>query len=155
MTRIIACVTILSIALALPAAAGQELFKKGRLVLQQQERRMQLAVEVADSPEARSRGLMHRKTLADNAGMLFVFEDDQRWAFWMKNTLIPLSIVFIDRNWRVVDIRDMPVAESPEHGPFPVYQPDVPARYALEVKQGLLRRRGIGIGARVQFTLNE
>ncbi|MDQ7827507.1 MAG: DUF192 domain-containing protein [Armatimonadota bacterium] len=134
-----------------PAADGR-LFGRGRVVLEQGDRRLVLRVEVAETPEARARGLMFRRTLADDRGMLFIFEEDARWAFWMKNTLIPLSIAFIDRTWRVVDILDMAPASDPEHGPFPVYQPRAPARYALEVRQGLFRRKGIAVGARVHFT---
>jgi uncharacterized membrane protein (UPF0127 family) len=138
-----------------PAEGGTASFKRGTLVLSQDGRRVVLKVEVADTPEARAHGLMFRKSLRDDEGMLFVFTEDDRWAFWMKNTLVPLSIAFMDRNWRVVDIQDMPVAESPEHGPFPVYQSKAPARYALEVAQGFFTRKKIGVGARVQFTLNE
>jgi uncharacterized membrane protein (UPF0127 family) len=136
----------------LSAASEDRLFGRGRVVLEQGDRRLVLRVEVAETPEARARGLMFRRTLADDRGMLFIFEEDARWAFWMKNTLIPLSIAFIDRTWHVVEILDMALAPDPEHGPFPVYQPRAPARYALEVRQGLFRRKGIAVGARVHFT---
>jgi hypothetical protein len=142
-------------ALALPVGAADSLFKKGRVVLLSQGRRVALQVEVADTDEARGRGLMHRTQLADTEGMLFIFEEEERWAFWMKNTLIPLSIAFIDRHWRIIDIQDMAVAPSPQNGPFAIYKPQAPARYALEVRQGLFKKTGIGIGARVLFTLHE
>lgn len=136
-------------------AAGGPTFKRGTVVLSQDGWSVVLKVDVADTAETRSHGLMFRKSLRDDEGMLFIFQDDDRWAFWMKNTLVPLSIAFVDRTWRVVDIQDMPVAASPEHGPFPVYQSKAPARYALEVAQGLFIRKRIGVGARVQFTLHE
>ncbi|MGH7418216.1 MAG: DUF192 domain-containing protein, partial [Candidatus Rokuibacteriota bacterium] len=118
-------------------------------------RRVVLQVEVAATPEARSRGLMNRERLPDNAGMLFIFEEQHRWGFWMKNTLIPLSIAFIDRHWRVVDIQDMAVAPNPREGPFTIYESRAPALYALEVRQGLFKQKGIGVGARVVFTPRE
>lgn len=142
--------------LGAPPAGGADLpFKKGTLVLLAPGRRVVLQVDVADTPEARARGLMHRQTLADNMGMLFIFEEQHRWGFWMKNTLIPLSIAFIDRRWRVVDIQDMAVAPSPRDGPFTIYESRTPALYALEVRQGLFKQKGIEVGARVVFTPHE
>ncbi|MGH2452310.1 MAG: DUF192 domain-containing protein [bacterium] len=148
-------VTVAAPALGQPAAGANGLFKKGTLVLLASGRRVVLQVEVAATPEARSRGLMNRERLPDNAGMLFIFEEQHRWGFWMKNTLIPLSIAFIDRHWRVVDIQDMAVAPNPREGPFTIYESRAPALYALEVRQGLFKQRGIGVGARVVFTPRE
>src|SRR3990172_6030159 len=115
------------VALTLPARAAESLFKKGTLTLLAPGRRVLLEVEIADTPETRARGLMFRPKLRDNAGMLFVFEDEQRWGFWMKNTLIPLSIAFIDRYWKIVDIQDMTVAPNPQEGPFTIYESRAPA----------------------------
>jgi uncharacterized membrane protein (UPF0127 family) len=137
--------------LTLPVGAAESLFGKGTLTLLAAGRRVVLQVEVAETPEARARGLMFRPTLAENAGMLFVFEEEQRWGFWMKNTLIPLSVAFIDRHWRIVDIQDMAVAPDPQDGPFVIYEARAPARYALEVRQGLFRRYSVGVGARIIF----
>ncbi len=131
------------------------LFKKGTIVLIAPGRRVVLQVEVADTAMARSRGLMDRERLAADAGMLFVFEEAGRWGFWMKNTLIPLSIAFIDKNWRIVDIQDMAVAPNPREGPFTIYEARAPALYALEVRQGLFKQKGIGVGTRVIFTPHE
>lgn len=154
--RFFAITIVLAVTLALPADAANSLFKKGTVVLLTASgRRVTLQVEVADTPEARARGLMLRTGLPDTAGMLFVFEEEQRWGFWMKNTLIPLSIAFIDRRWRIVDIQDMAVAPSPQDGPFAIYEAKAPALYALEVRQGLFAQRGIPVGARVLFTLHE
>jgi len=153
----VALVLVLSLTAPIGGTAvnGKATFKRGTLVLTQDERRVTLKVEVADTSEARTQGLMFRKSLGDDEGMLFVFSAEEPLAFWMKNTLIPLSIAFIDRNWRIVDIQDMAVAKDPEHGPFPVYPSKVPARYALEVNQGFFARKKIGVGARVHFTLHE
>jgi len=128
-------------------------FKQGTLTITQDAKRVVLQIEVADTPEARSQGLMSRRRLADNAGMLFIFEEQGSWGFWMKNTLIPLSIAFIDENWMIVDIKDMKVAPSPANGPFDIYESATPFKYALEVNRGYFRTKGIGAGAKVRFEL--
>ncbi|MCL2174548.1 MAG: DUF192 domain-containing protein [Treponema sp.] len=96
--------------------------------------------EIASNDEERNKGLMHRKSLKDGRGMLFVYERDQVMSFWMKNTLIPLSIAFITSDGRIIDIRDM----------YPHNETSVTssrsARYALEVPQGWFSRAGIQIG---------
>lgn len=132
--------------LAVPAAA-QVRFKRGTLTLVQNARSAVLQVEVADTPASRAQGLMHRARLPENAGMLFIFEETGHWGFWMKNTLIPLSIAFIGEDRRIVDIVDMAVAADPQEGPFPIYESAKPFRYALEVNQGYFRRKGLGVGA--------
>lgn len=100
--------------------------------------------EVADTPATRMQGLMHRKTLARNAGMVFVFDEDAVHCMWMKNTFIPLSVAFIDRGGAIINIADMrPQTEEPHCA-------QRPARYALEMNRGWFAERGIGPGARVR-----
>ncbi len=123
--------------------------RRGMLVLVQDKIRVTLNVEIAETPESRQLGLMNRPSLPDDAGMLFVFETTSIWAFWMKNTLIPLSVAFIDDQWKIVDIQDMRVGPNPETGRLDIYEAAKPSRYALEVNQGLFARRGIGVGAKV------
>ncbi|MDR7533805.1 MAG: DUF192 domain-containing protein [Armatimonadota bacterium] len=136
------------------AAAGpQPRFGRGTLVFVQDGRRVRLAVEIADTPEARAHGLMYRRHLDEHAGMLFVFDEDARWGFWMKNTFIPLSIGFLDRTWRLLEIVDMAVAADPTQGPWPVYEPSRAYRYALEVNQGYFARRGLTPGARAELVV--
>jgi uncharacterized membrane protein (UPF0127 family) len=78
-----------------------------------------------------------------------VFDETQRLSFWMKNTLIPLSIAFIDPGWRINDIQDM---DPPKPGgQIPIYLSKHPARYALEVNQSFFRRHGFTVGARVVY----
>ena len=97
-------------------------------------------VEIARTDEERGKGLMFRKSLPDGEGMLFIFEREQQLFFWMKNTLIPLSIAYITSNGRIVEIKDMqPLNESPVPS-------SVPVRYALEVPQGWFSRAGIKPG---------
>jgi uncharacterized membrane protein (UPF0127 family) len=123
--------------------------RRGTLALVQGKVRVNLNVEIADTPESRQLGLMNRPSLPDDAGMLFVFESTSRLAFWMKNTLIPLSVAFIDDQWKIVDIQDMRVGPNPETGRLDIYEAAKPSRYALEVNQGLFARRGIGVGAKI------
>jgi len=124
---------------------------RGTLRVYQNGLRATLQVEIVASIETRSRGLMFRKSLPEDAGMLFVFEVDGRWGFWMKNTLIPLSIGFIDSRWRLLEVMDMQVAPDPSNGPFTIYEPSSPYRYALEVNQGYFKRKGIAPGARTEL----
>jgi uncharacterized membrane protein (UPF0127 family) len=102
-----------------------------------------LLAEVADSDTERERGLMFRKDLADGAGMLFVFPSDQRLAFWMKNTQVPLSIAWIDSDGTISRMQDMtPFSLAP-------VESDRFVRYALEVPQGWFVRSGVQAGDRV------
>ena len=110
-------------------------------------------LEVAATYEARQTGLMKRDSMPDDHGMIFVFAYEQPLGFWMKNTLIPLSIAFIDDDWVIVDTKDMKVAPSPANGPFNIYESAKPFKYALEVNRGYFRTKGIGAGAKVRFEL--
>ena len=103
-----------------------------------------LSIEVADTPEERSIGLMNRESLPADAGMLFDFQADVQVGFWMKNTLIPLSIAFIDKDGVIVHIEDMEPHTRDSH---PAARP---AKYALEVNRGWFRKRGIKPGAKIE-----
>ncbi len=108
---------------------------------------VRVRVEIADDDFERGRGLMYRTALAENRGMLFVYEVEQKPSFWMKNTLIPLSIAFMDAEGRIVDIQDMePLDDDP-----PSYVSAEPARYALEVNQGFFEERGVEVGDRAEL----
>lgn len=105
-----------------------------------------LVVEVADNPQRSARGLMYRTSLDEGKGMLFVFEGEEHRSFWMKNTFIPLSIGFFDRNKKLVDIQDMdPVKSEMDVNP-PSYMSAAPATYALEVPRGWFQKHKIKIG---------
>jgi uncharacterized protein len=108
-------------------------------------------VEVADSEFEREVGLMCRASLAPNSGMLFEFDTVSTDAFWMKNTLIPLSIAFLDADWRIVTLLDMPVAPNPLTGPYANYSATGPYRYAIEVNEGFFDHHGITPSALVTF----
>jgi len=100
-------------------------------------------VEVADSDEERRRGLMGRTELGERSGMLFAHDGDVDGGFWMKDTLLPLSIAFIDRDGRVVRLLDM---EPCREDPCPVYRPGTAYRLALEVNLGAFERLGVSVG---------
>jgi uncharacterized membrane protein (UPF0127 family) len=104
-----------------------------------------LEAEIARTDEERAQGLMYRKSLDDGKGMLFIFERDEILSFWMKNTLVPLSIAFIASDGRILEIRDM----EPE-SLIPV-RSGRSARYALEVPRGWFSRAGVKPGDRFRF----
>ena len=97
-------------------------------------------IEIADDSSERSNGLMFRQTMADDHGMLFIFEDTQPVGFWMKNTPMPLDLLFIGQDGRVRDILPgEPFSEA-------VISPDEPVRFVLELKAGTAARDGIRDG---------
>lgn len=101
----------------------------------QGERRF--AVEIADEPSERQAGLMFRKTMADDHGMLFVFEATQPVGFWMRNTVMPLDLIFIGQDGRIKAVRQgEPFSDA-------VISPDEPVRFVLELKAGTAAREGI------------
>ncbi len=104
-------------------------------------------VELATTPEEHSRGLMFRKYLDSNAGMLFIFDDDDIRFFWMKDTLIPLDIIFINSRLEVVDIHRFakPMDEMTIVSRLPV-------RYVLEINGGKVDYCGIKKGVKAKFT---
>lgn len=103
-------------------------------------------VEVVSSDEERARGLMFREHLDSDAGMLFIFETSADHAFWMKNTKIPLDMIFISEAMRVVGLVEG--AEPLSKEPLSV---GVPSRYVLEVNAGIAAQRGIVVGTGVAF----
>lgn len=112
-----------------------------------------VAAEVADSAEERRQGLMGRTSLEADAGMLFLFEERTSGGFWMKDTLIPLSIAFLrsaeDSTFRVIAILDM---EPCEADPCPTYDPETSYDAALEVNQGWFAEAGIEVGDEATVT---
>ncbi|HZP91239.1 MAG TPA: DUF192 domain-containing protein [Actinomycetota bacterium] len=105
-----------------------------------------LSVEIADTPAERARGLMGRSSLGADEGMAFLFDSPTTAAFWMKDTPIPLSIAFWDRDGRIVAILDM---EPCRRDPCPTYAPGIPYVGAVEVNQGFFQRHGVKVGDRV------
>jgi hypothetical protein len=103
-------------------------------------------VEVAATPEARTRGLMWRRELPAGQGMLFLFPEESVQSFWMLNTLIPLDMLFIDSRRRIVGI-----VEQAEPRTLDARTVGVPSQYVLEVPGGWARAQGVSRGATVEF----
>ena len=105
-------------------------------------------VEIADDRPSRMRGLMYRDQLAEDAGMLFVYEDEAPRSFWMKNTRIPLDILYLDSDFRIVSMSlDTPPCRVSD---CPSYPSGEPAQYVLEVNAGTVERLGVEVGDRVE-----
>ncbi len=102
-----------------------------------------IEAEVASNTSDRAAGLMHRPSMPAHRGMLFVFPEAGVQCFWMKNTLIPLSIAFLDEDGRVVQIADMQPQSLDNHCS------SKSVRFALEMNAGWFRSRGISAGARI------
>jgi uncharacterized protein len=102
-----------------------------------------IRAEVAADNETRMRGLMFRKSLGPNQGMLFVFDETTRHCMWMKNTLIPLSVAFIDKDGVIANIADMKPHDESTHCAVK----DVP--YALEMDKGWFTAKGLKAGSRI------
>jgi hypothetical protein len=107
-----------------------------------------LTVAVASTPKTRHCGLSHRTELRSDFGMLFVFPHRQPLTFWMKDTLVPLSIAFLDGSGEILAIKRM----QPDQ-PMRRYRSPAPARYALEVAQGWFARNGLQPGDHCHFRL--
>ena len=105
-----------------------------------------IAAQVAASPEQRATGLMFRREMPQHEGMLFVFEQPTVQCFWMKNTLLPLSIAFIADDGSVVNVADMQPQSLDSHCSVR------PVRFVLEMNQGWFARRGVKAGAKLTGT---
>lgn len=113
-----------------------------------------IVVEIADEPVKLSRGLMFRRSMPADEGMLFIFETEEPRSFWMKNTFIPLSIAFANAAGVIVDIQDMsPVKSEMETSP-PTYVSAKPAKYALEMNQGWFLQNQIKVGDHLNLSKN-
>jgi uncharacterized protein len=109
-------------------------------------RELTFQVEIADTPSKRELGLQYRRDLAADRGMIFLFPTESEHAFWMKNTPIPLDMIFISSDGKIVGIVEQAV-------PFSLDSRAVPAtsRFVLEINGGLAKRNGIKIGDSIRF----
>lgn len=109
---------------------------------------VRLVTEIASTPDQRYMGLSFRKTLLDNEAMLFAYPEEQALTFTMRNTLLPLSIAYISKEFVILEIHDMPV------GPGQLFPSKVPAKFALEVNQGWFERNQVSVGAQIKRELD-
>jgi uncharacterized membrane protein (UPF0127 family) len=145
----LAAMLLLPAALLTPAALAQTqaprilLLPSATLTLQTQTgAKVDIEAELASTPASRAQGLMYRERMPANHGMLFVFEGYAS-CFWMRNTLLPLSVAFIDEQGVITRIAHMQPLSDAEHCP------DRPSVYALEMNQGWFERNGLAAGDRV------
>jgi len=131
--------SLATVMLALSAAAPAQRLPEIALTVNGHK----LTAEVAHTDPERAQGLMHRRMLPENRGMLFVFTTTAHHAMWMMNTYIPLSVAFIDERGAIINIEDMKPHTQDTH---PAAKP---AKYALEMNQGWFGKRGIKPGATV------
>ena len=106
-------------------------------------------IELAETQEQRSRGLMYRETLDQDKGMFFIFDEEKEHSFWMKNTLIPLDIIWINEDKEIVDIKkDVQPCVQEE---CQIFKPSNKAKYVLELNAGQSEKTNIKIGNRLIF----
>jgi len=103
-----------------------------------------ITAEVAGTEEHRMTGLMHRRMLPENRGMLFLFTEAAYHSMWMMNTFVPLSVAFIDRDGTIINIEDMQPQTQTTHTAAR------PAKYALEANQGWFAKRHIKPGTKIE-----
>ena len=99
-----------------------------------------IEAEVAATQQNRMQGLMHRKSMAPQRGMLFVFDAEARHCMWMRNTYLPLAVAFLDAQGRILNVEEMQPQTENNHCAA------APARFALEMNAGWFRARGLGPG---------
>lgn len=132
-----------------PKMSGPAFVKQGELRFLSKDGKKIIAtidIELAANDEKRTRGLMWRRKMEENQGMLFVMEQQEIQSFWMLNTYIPLDIIFVDEQRQIVTIRSNTQPQSLD----PVTS-DQPALYVVEVNAGYCRKNGISVGDRIEF----
>ncbi|WP_327053665.1 DUF192 domain-containing protein [Halomicrococcus gelatinilyticus] len=113
--------------------------------------RTAVTLEVADEPGERQSGLMYRQSLPRNHGMVFVYGGADERTFWMKNTLIPLDIVFVSANGTVVSVAHADPEPNAADSELRQYESGAPAKYVVEMRQGFANRTGVEPGTRLVF----
>jgi uncharacterized membrane protein (UPF0127 family) len=130
----------LTLALLAPACRADDAQPKLDTITLTLKEGKSFTLEVADTEKKRSAGLMHRTTMPADHGMLFIFAKADNHAFWMKNTKIPLDLIFLDDAGKVVSIHTL---KPDDETPVP---PDKPARYAIELNAGTAKTIGLKTG---------
>lgn len=145
--RMSALVALFSLPYAGVFAADDITFGKGHLSIRTTDgRQVSFSVELAVDDSQRMRGLMHRKTMPADHGMLFDFGEQRLVTMWMKNTVLPLDMLFIDEDGVTRHVRDNAVPYSED-----LISSGGEVRYVLELNAGTVRRLGIGVGSRAEL----
>jgi len=125
---------------AYPRPNGTVHTKSGDIIL--------VRLEIAATAQQQETGLMYRRTLDPDSGMIFVWDQPVQESFWMENTYIPLTVAFLDATGRIMETQDMePLTTTP-------HMPKAPYMYALEVNQGFFAAHGIEVGDQIQLHLS-
>ncbi|MEK2689483.1 DUF192 domain-containing protein [Bdellovibrio sp. GT3] len=132
---------------AFVANASDVVFPKKKIVVGGKT----LTVEVATTVEQQAQGLMSRASLGSDDGMLFVFSNEETRFFWMKNTLIDLSIGFFNKDGKLIDIQEMKSGKGLADTALPSYASSNPAKYALEMNKGWFEKNKIKVGAKLKI----
>lgn len=146
--RILSCAVLLGMA-AVGRAGAQSASRRAQAVFPD---KTTVSVEIADTESTRSRGLMFREQLAPNEGMIFVFDEPGEHAFWMKNTLIPLDMVWLDADKRILHIA--PSVPPCKADPCPTYSPapGTRASFVVELVSGFATQHGLKVGDTLAVT---
>lgn len=142
---------LLLVAVACGSADASDPNATAALSIRTDDGPVSLDVQVADTSDERQTGLMGRESLSPYDGMAFLWEEPVVSSFWMKDTLIPLSIAFWDDAGRIISILDM---DPCTQDPCPSYGPDEPFVGAVEVDRGALEESGVTVGDRVELTVS-
>ena len=144
--RLTIIIALLIIAVSLAVALGRNTTRI--VLLDKAGNRLPLRVEVADTPTTRQQGLMQRESLGQYDGMIFVSPEPEEQSFWMKNTLIPLDIIFFDPTGGFVSSAAMiPCLQDP----CPTYKSQALAKYALEAPAGFIKQYGVRVGWQLEW----
>ena len=143
-----AAILLLALAAGVGAAAREQAnFKTGRLTIHAEGRQVNYRVEVADNNRLRRLGLMHRHSLPENQGMLLLFAQPQRASIWMKNTFIPLDLLYIDNQGRIVKIVENAIPRSTG-----AMRSNGKVKAVLELNAGQVSKWGLAVGDRVSHS---
>lgn len=126
-------------------------FKKQKIEITYKKIKKIVELEVAENITQQAYGLMNRTKLAPNAGMIFIFEDEQPRQFWMKNTLINLDIAYVDKEKTIIDIQTMKAVTSVLQTDLPSYPSKKPAQFAIEMNAGWFKKHKISLGAKIKI----
>lgn len=151
MKNLISKILIVFILIILALFVYQYAFKPSNLTQRACIKEACFNLEIAQTPEERQKGLMFRSSLNQDAGMLFIFPEEGIYPFWMKNTLIPLDIIWINKDKKIIHIENNvpPCKEDP----CPSYSPEEKALYVLEINAGLSKKYEFKEGDKVKFIL--
>jgi uncharacterized membrane protein (UPF0127 family) len=132
-----------------PSTKDSNIVSEGQVVFNTLSGPVILNVEIADTSQEIMTGLMYREYLGQDEGMLFIFHDDSLRSFWMKNTLIPLDMIFINSSLDIVHIVEG--AEPCKTPSCPTYSSVLPAMYVVEANSGFSKRQEIKVGQRISL----